>query len=111
VTAQNTLGIRAIHAVPPDMVGAQIEAVLEDFEVGAVKIAMVPNAGHAAVVADRLASCRAPIVLDPVMVATSGRPLMAPDTVAILHERLFPLATCVTHTAALSGDERAPLLR
>ena len=54
VTAQNTLGIRAIRAVPPDMVGAQIEAVLEDFEVGAVKIGMVPSASHAAVIADRL---------------------------------------------------------
>jgi hydroxymethylpyrimidine/phosphomethylpyrimidine kinase len=54
VTAQNTLGIRAIHGVPPDMVGAQIKAVLEDFEVGAVKIGMVPSASHAAVIADRL---------------------------------------------------------
>jgi Phosphomethylpyrimidine kinase len=71
---------------------------------------MIPSASHAAVIAGRLESCRAPIVLDPVMVVTSGRPLMAPDTLAILHARLFPLATCVTHIAALSGDERAPLL-
>jgi hydroxymethylpyrimidine/phosphomethylpyrimidine kinase len=54
VTAQNTLCIRAVHAVPPEMVGAQIEAVLEDFEFGAVKIGMVPSASHACVIADRL---------------------------------------------------------
>jgi hydroxymethylpyrimidine/phosphomethylpyrimidine kinase len=106
VTEQNTLGIGAIHAVPPDMVGAQIEAVLEDFEVGAVKIGMVPSASHAAVIADRLEPCRAPIALDPVMAATSGRRLMAPDTVAILRERLFPLAACVTPNI----DEAAALL-
>ncbi|WP_245197293.1 bifunctional hydroxymethylpyrimidine kinase/phosphomethylpyrimidine kinase [Labrys sp. LIt4] len=96
VTAQNTLGISAIHVVPPEMLAAQIEAVLADFEVGAVKVGMVPSAGHARIIAELLTGRELPIVLDPVMSATTGRLLGETGTLAALKAHLLPLATCLT---------------
>lgn len=96
VTAQNTRGIRAIHAVPPPVLAAQIEAVLDDFDVAAIKIGMVPSAEHARIVAELLADRRLPVVLDPVMSATTGRLLGETGTFEALKSHLLPLATCLT---------------
>ncbi len=108
VTAQNTLGVTAIHAVPPEIVAAQIVAVVCDIGVDAVKIGMLPSAATVRAVAEALRSSApgAPIVLDPVMVASSGDRLVAADTVAAMVRELFPLATLVTPNL----DEAALLL-
>jgi hydroxymethylpyrimidine/phosphomethylpyrimidine kinase len=124
ITAQSTLGVTAVHEVPPAVVAAQIDAVFGDLGVDGVKIGMLSSAPIVAAVADRLAAHRAgragdrgrpPLVLDPVMVAKSGDPLLAGDAVAALVERLLPLATVVTpnlpearRLTGLAGeDERA----
>jgi hydroxymethylpyrimidine/phosphomethylpyrimidine kinase len=107
LTAQNTLGVRAIHGVPPDMLQAQIDAVVEDIGVDAVKIGMLhaPEVVH--VVADAIRRHRLPhVVLDPVMVATSGDRLTTEQTVQVLVHELFPLAEVVTPNL----DEAALLL-
>jgi hydroxymethylpyrimidine/phosphomethylpyrimidine kinase len=97
LTAQNTLGVRGVLAVAPEFVGAQIDAVLEDLGADAVKTGMLADAGVVAVVAERLAAWRPPaLVVDPVMVAASGDPLLEPDAVAVLADRLLPLATVAT---------------
>jgi hydroxymethylpyrimidine/phosphomethylpyrimidine kinase len=97
VTAQNTLGVRAWESVSPALVRAQIDAVAEDLRPAAIKSGMLGDADVVRAVAERIAAHRlTPYVLDPVMVATSGDPLLAPDAVASIVERLFPLATLVT---------------
>lgn len=96
VTAQNTQGITAIHTIPPTILAAQIKAVLDDFDVRAIKIGMIPSADHAMVIAERLAGCGLPVVLDPVISATSGRSLGLPGTIQAVREHLFPLAACIT---------------
>ncbi|ARU05655.1 bifunctional hydroxymethylpyrimidine kinase/phosphomethylpyrimidine kinase [Comamonas serinivorans] len=97
LTAQNTRGVQGIHGVPPEFVRAQIDAVVGDIGVDAVKIGMLatPEVVHA--VADAIEAHGLPhVVLDPVMVATSGDRLIAESTVAVLIERLFPLAELIT---------------
>jgi hydroxymethylpyrimidine/phosphomethylpyrimidine kinase len=97
LTAQNTQGVRSFVAMEPEFVAAQIDAVFEDVRVDAVKIGMVANAGIARAVAARLKAHGARnIVLDPVMVAKSGDPLLAPEAVAAVREDLVPLASVVT---------------
>jgi hydroxymethylpyrimidine/phosphomethylpyrimidine kinase len=100
LTAQNTLGVRAVHAVPAAMVGEQIDAVLDDIGADAIKVGMLADAEIVAVVAERLGRLRAsapiPVVLDPVMIAASGAALLATDAVAALRDRLAPLATLLT---------------
>jgi hydroxymethylpyrimidine/phosphomethylpyrimidine kinase len=100
LTAQNTREVRAVFEVPPEMVAAQIDAVLEDIGADAVKIGMLASAGVIRVVADRLrfhlGGTGAPIVLDPVMVAKSGDRLLREDAVEALVSELLPLATLVT---------------
>jgi len=97
VTAQNTLAVTAVHVVPPEVVAAQIDAVFSDLGVDAVKIGMLADAAVATVVAERLAAWAGPpIVLDPVMVAKSGAQLLDEPAVAVLSERILPLATLVT---------------
>ncbi|MDI3468352.1 MAG: Hydroxymethylpyrimidine phosphate kinase ThiD [Pseudolabrys sp.] len=108
ITAQNTQGVRAIHDVPPDIVEAQIDAVCDDLAVGAVKIGMLSRVATIEAVARALERNKARnVVLDPVMVATSGAWLIAPEAIAALRERLFPLALIVTpnlpEAAALTG--------
>ncbi|VXC57008.1 bifunctional hydroxymethylpyrimidine kinase/phosphomethylpyrimidine kinase [Sphingomonas sp. AX6] len=95
ITAQNTLGVDAVHPVPTDMVIAQIDSVVRDIGVDAVKIGMIGSAETAHAVADRLATFGVPIVFDPVMVATSGSVLADADTIAAF-ERLMALASVVT---------------
>ncbi len=97
LTAQNTTGVRAIHGVPPDMLGDQIDAVLEDIGVDAVKIGMLhsPEIVHAVASAiDRHALPH--VVLDPVMVATSGAVLIDNPAIAALVRELFGRAVLVT---------------
>ncbi|MDY0748341.1 bifunctional hydroxymethylpyrimidine kinase/phosphomethylpyrimidine kinase [Paucibacter sp. R3-3] len=97
ITAQNTLGVRAIEPLPPAILAAQIDAVAEDIGVDAVKIGMLHNAEVVRVVADAIRRHRFErVVLDPVMVATSGDRLIAEDTLAVLVRELFPLATVIT---------------
>src|SRR5437868_5316574 len=100
VTAQNTLGVSAVHPVPAEMILAQIEAVLSDIGVDAIKIGMLGGAFAAEQVASRLERLRAeqpgiPIVFDPVMVATSGAPLADEATIAAFG-RLMDVATIAT---------------
>ncbi|MGH2340073.1 bifunctional hydroxymethylpyrimidine kinase/phosphomethylpyrimidine kinase [Segnochrobactraceae bacterium EtOH-i3] len=97
LTAQNTLGVTAIHDVPPAFVRAQIDAVFSDLDVDAVKIGMLSQPEVIAAVADGLAAFGATrVVLDPVMVAASGDPLIADAAVQTLIDRLIPLADLVT---------------
>jgi hydroxymethylpyrimidine/phosphomethylpyrimidine kinase len=96
LTAQNTVGVQAIHEVPPSFVRAQIDAVLDDIGADAAKTGMLFSAPLIEAVADALADRDLPLVVDPVMVASSGARLLRPDAVGILVGRLFPLATVVT---------------
>jgi hydroxymethylpyrimidine/phosphomethylpyrimidine kinase len=97
LTAQNTKGIRAVHVPLASFVAAQIDAVFEDIDVAAVKIGMLASAAVVEAVADRLAFHKPRfIVLDPVLVATSGDALSADDTSEAIVRHLFPLATLVT---------------
>lgn len=97
LTAQNTRGITAVHAVPTDFLRAQIDACFADFNVVAVKIGMLASAEIVTAVADALAHYRPRfVVLDPVMVATSGAKLLNDDAHHALRERLIPLASVLT---------------
>lgn len=97
LTAQNTLGVTAIHAVPGDFITAQLDAVYDDLDIKAIKIGMVGSIEVVSAIADKLNSQEGiPIVLDPVMVATSGDPLLDADTEQALRERLIPLADLIT---------------
>ena len=97
LTAQNTLGVAAIHQVPADFVTAQIDAVFDDLDVKAVKIGMVAQpAVIDAIVAGLKRWSPKHLVLDPVMVATSGARLLAPDAIAALRTKLIPLAHIIT---------------
>lgn len=97
ITAQNTVGVSAIHGVPPEILKAQIQAVIEDIGVDAVKIGMLHSPDVVKVVVWAVDHYQLKqVVLDPVMVATSGDRLMAQETIQILVNELFPLATVVT---------------
>ncbi|MBQ8576249.1 MAG: bifunctional hydroxymethylpyrimidine kinase/phosphomethylpyrimidine kinase [Clostridia bacterium] len=110
LTAQNTCGVKAILEATPDFLKQQIDAVFEDIRPDAVKIGMLPSAELVEVVADRLQFYRAKnVVIDPVMVATSGSRLMRTDALTVLTGRLLPLACLVTpnipEAEVLSGME------
>lgn len=107
ITVQNTLGVTGIHGIPLDTVRGQIDAVVQDIGVDAVKIGMLATPGVVSVVADaiRRHGIRN-VVLDPVMVATSGDRLIVPETAQALVQELFPLATVITPNL----DEAALLL-
>jgi hydroxymethylpyrimidine/phosphomethylpyrimidine kinase len=98
VTVQNTRGVTAVHPVPPEIVAAQIDAVLDDIGADAVKIGMLGDAATVRAVAGSLRkhALEIPVVLDPVMVAKGGAPLLADEAVSALVEELLPLATVVT---------------
>jgi hydroxymethylpyrimidine/phosphomethylpyrimidine kinase len=96
VTVQDTLGVKAVHLVPPHIVKAQIEAALGDIGADAIKIGMLGNGAIAAAVAEALAGVAIPLVLDPVMMAKGGAPLLDGVAAQILKERLLPLAALVT---------------
>lgn len=97
LTAQNTTGVRAIQESTPDFLRDQIDAVFEDIFPDAVKIGMVSSGELIRVIGERLRHYKAKnLVVDPVMVATSGSSLMKSDAVTIMTEELFPIATVVT---------------
>jgi hydroxymethylpyrimidine/phosphomethylpyrimidine kinase len=96
LTAQNTREVTAIHAVPVDFVVAQVDAVFADIGADAVKTGMLLSAEIIEVVADSLTGRDVPLVVDPVMLASSGARLLHQDAVAVMVSRLFPLATVIT---------------
>lgn len=96
VTAQNTQGVSAVEDISPAMISAQMQAVFADLAVNAVKIGMVSRSQTIGVIADGLATFRGPVVVDPVMVATSGDRLLQEEAIETLIARLLPLATVVT---------------
>lgn len=96
VTAQNTLGVQAIAPMSGDVVARQITSCLDDIGVDAIKIGMLHDADIIAHTARALEGCTAPIVIDPVMIATSGAALVAPDAIAAMREMLFPRAAIIT---------------
>jgi hydroxymethylpyrimidine/phosphomethylpyrimidine kinase len=109
LTAQNTRGVSGIHPVPPAFVTAQIDAVFDDLDVKAVKIGMLAERATIEAIAASLSRWKPGlIVLDPVMVATSGDRLLSTDAVSVLRERLIPKATLITpnlpEAAALLGE-------
>lgn len=107
ITVQNTLGVTGIHSIPLDTVRGQIDAVVNDIGVDAVKIGMLATPEVVSVVADAIRRHQIQnVVLDPVMVATSGDRLIAPETAQVLVKELFPLATVITPNL----DEAAMLL-
>ena len=96
LTAQNTTGVTAVHEVPPAFVRSQLEAVLGDIGADAAKTGMLFSRPVIETVADVLVDYPLPLVVDPVMVASSGARLLEEDAVETLVARLFPLATVVT---------------
>jgi hydroxymethylpyrimidine/phosphomethylpyrimidine kinase len=96
LTAQNTLGVTAVQELPPEFVAAELEAVFSDIGVDAAKTGMLFSRELIDTVADFLCVHRVPLVVDPVMVASSGAKLLQDDAVEALVDRLFPLATVVT---------------
>lgn len=107
ITAQNTVGVQGIAGIAPEMVAQQIASCIDDIGVDAVKIGMLSSPEVIAAVAGALEGVTAPIVLDPVMIATSGAVLVGADAVAALRETLFPRAALITpnlpELAALAG--------
>lgn len=107
VTAQSTHAVTAVHGIPLDVITAQIDAVLGDLDVKAIKIGMLATPQIIGCVADTLEAYSGPIVLDPVMRAKSGDALLADDAVATLRDVLLPCATVLTPNL----PEAAALLR
>jgi hydroxymethylpyrimidine/phosphomethylpyrimidine kinase len=96
LTAQNTTGVTAVHEVPPDFVTAQLEAVFDDIGVDGAKTGMLFSRATIERVAGYLAEHPVPLVVDPVMVSSSGAQLLEEDAVGALVTSLFPLSTVVT---------------
>jgi hydroxymethylpyrimidine/phosphomethylpyrimidine kinase len=97
ITAQNTTGVYAVPEVPPEVVAAQIDAVVTDIGVDAAKTGMLSSAPIIEAVADRVQAHRITrLVVDPVMVAKSGAPLLRPEAQQTLRTRLLPLALVMT---------------
>ena len=97
LTAQHTRGVTAVHVPPVAFLRAQVDACFDDFAIGAVKLGMLADAAVIDAVCDALRAHRpAQVVLDPVMVATSGARLLDPDALGALRTRLVPLATVLT---------------
>ncbi len=96
VTAQNTQAVTAVHGIPLDVIAAQIDAVLSDLNVGAIKIGMLATPEIIQTVSNGIASFSGPIVLDPVMIAKSGDALLAREAVQTLRDVLLPRATVLT---------------
>lgn len=107
LTAQNTIGVQAVYAVPPEFVAEQLSSVLGDLDVRAIKTGMLANAANILAVAAKLHQHEAlRLVVDPVMIATTGAILLEPDAVNAMCEQLFPRADIVTPNL----DEAAQLL-
>ena len=115
LTAQSTVGVTAIHELPPEFVTAQLEAVFDDIGVDAAKTGMLFSRELIETVAAFLEEHPVPLVVDPVMVASSGARLLEEDAVETLVDRLFPLATVVTpnlaEAAALTETKQQTVTR
>ncbi len=97
VTAQNTKTVAMVHALPRDIIEAQIDAVFDDFAIGAVKTGMLFSAEIVRIVADKLRPLKiSHLVVDPVMISKSGAELLKPDAIEEMTRALFPLASIVT---------------
>ena len=96
LTAQNTVGVQRVMAVPDYMLRGQLDSVLSDISVAAVKIGMIPNAQSARIITAAVSQLRVPVVCDPVMLSTSGTQLMADECIDYIMQTLFPLCTLVT---------------
>jgi hydroxymethylpyrimidine/phosphomethylpyrimidine kinase len=112
LTAQNTHGVQGVHSVPPDFVAQQMTSVLSDLDVGAIKTGMLATTEIVETVVAGLAQAAGrPLVVDPVMVATSGDVLLDPKAVDAVRRRLLPLATVITpnipEAAVLLGSGQA----
>ena len=108
ITAQNTVGVQAVHSVPAEMVIAQMESVISDIGVDAIKIGMIGSAETALAVAEYLQQFSVPIVFDPVMVATSGSSLADVPTInafAALMEQALVVTPNLPELEALGGKE------
>src|SRR5438128_4293351 len=109
LTAQNTVSVTDVHTLPPEFLVAQLDAVLDDIGVDAAKTGMLFSRALIETVADYLERHPVPLVVDPVMIASSGAQLLEDDAVEVLVGRLFPLATVVTpnlnEAQALAGLE------
>ena len=107
ITAQNTVGVQGVEPISPAMVAQQIASCTSDIGIDAIKIGMLHDAAVIAAVAAALEGLSVPVVLDPVMIATSGAALIDPGAVAAMRELLFPAATLLTpnlpELAALAG--------
>jgi hydroxymethylpyrimidine/phosphomethylpyrimidine kinase len=107
LTAQNTRGVQAVEPVRADFVARQLQSVLDDLAVGAIKTGMLADAAIVEMVARGLravpASARPPLIVDPVMVATSGDVLLSPDAVGAIKQGLAPLAALITPNLAEAG--------
>lgn len=104
VTAQNTLGVTGVETVSPDLVAAQIGSVADDIGIDAAKTGMLATAAHVGAVADAVgAHDLRHLVVDPVAVSTTGHRLIDDDAVAVVRDRLLPLATVVTPNTAEAG--------
>jgi hydroxymethylpyrimidine/phosphomethylpyrimidine kinase len=114
VTAQNTVAVRAVHELPPELIIEQARAVLEDIGVDAVKVGMLASTRTIAAVAGVLAELPrgTPVVVDPVIVAESGARLLAADAQGALVEQILPLASVLTpnlpEATVLAGREAEP---
>lgn len=116
VTAQNTLGVDGVQGIDPDMVARQIDAVFSDLRPDAVKIGMLYSRSIVEAVADRFCHWRPQnVVLDPVMISTSGSRLIEEDAVEAIKEKLFPFASLLTpnlmeaeHLTGIAIDGIAP---
>lgn len=111
ITVQNTLGVTNVHAVPPEIVREQIEAVISDLGADTWKLGMLGSADHVRAVMDAWYAVGdgAPVVLDPVMIAKGGASLLEADAIAVIRDELMPIAAIVTPNApeaeALTGVE------
>jgi len=99
VTVQDTTGVHAIHPIPPDVVVAQARAVLDDIGADAIKTGMLGSAAVVEALADLFVGVTAPVVIDPVMAATTGAALLDEDAIQALRARLIPLAALLTPNA------------
>src|SRR5690625_1807317 len=96
VVAQNTTGVQAVHHLPLEMIEQQLESVFSDMPVNAFKTGMIANIDMMEIIAEKVQDLEIPFIMDPVMVATSGDPLIAEDARHFLREHLLPLTTIVT---------------
>jgi len=108
LTVQNTKGVSAVHPVAPDVIAAQIDAVMSDIGADAIKIGMIGDVETAAIIEAALKTySSAPVILDPVLIATSGDALASDGVAAFIRERLAPLAALITpnidEASALTG--------